>query len=162
VIKSENFKKSLRIGVFPIIAMLFLVSIGIVGEQQAIAYQGIMEKNEYIDFQKYTGNRLLVFNDTKIDYCITDNEENPAFNDIAVNAVKTWRERIVDVTQNSKVWDMTMHVYPQDESICDGYVNYVDTPNPTFFQLAGVAGFSHPQTPVANVIIYTDNYVSLT
>jgi hypothetical protein len=160
VIKSDNFKKRLRIGVSPIIATLFLVSIGIVGEQQAIAYQGIIDKNEYIDFQKYTGNRLLVFNDTKIDYCITDNEENPAFNDIAVNAVKTWRERIVDVTQNSKVWDMTMHVYPQDESICDGYVNYVDTPNPTFFQLAGVAGFSHPQTPVANVTIYTDDYQS--
>ena len=160
MIKSKNFKKRLRIGVIPIIATLFLVSIGIVGDQQAIAYQGIMEKNEYIDFQKYTGNRLLVFNDTKIDYCITDNLENPAFNDIAVNAVKTWRERIVDVTQNSKVWDMTMHVYPQDESICDGYVNYYDSPNPTFFQLAGVAGFSHPQTPVANVTIYTDNYQS--
>jgi hypothetical protein len=139
---------------------LFLVSIGIVGDQQAIAYQGIMEKNEYIDFQKYTGNRLLVFNDTKIDYCITDNEENPEFNDIAVNAVKTWRERIVDVTQNSKVWDMTMHVYPQDESICDGYVNFYDSPEPMFFQLSGVAGFSHPQTPVANVTIYTDNYQS--
>jgi len=160
VIKSKNFKKRLGIGVLPIIATLFLVSIGIVGDQQAIAYQGIMEKNEYIDFQKYTGNRLLVFNDTKIDYCITDNEENPAFNDIAVNAVKTWRERIVDVTQNSKVWDMTMHVYPQDESICDGYVNYYDSPNPAFFQLSGVAGFSHPQTPVANVTIYTDNYQS--
>jgi len=160
VIKSKNFKKRLRIGVLPIIATLFLVSIGIVGDQQAIAYQGIMEKNEYIDFQKYTGNRLLVFNDTKIDYCITDNVENPAFNDIAVNAVKTWRERIVDVTQNSKVWDMTMHVYPQDESICDGYVNFYDSPEPTFFQLSGVAGFSHPQTPVANVTIYTDNYQS--
>jgi len=160
VIKSKNFKKKLRIGVSPIIATLFLLSIGIVGDQQAIAYQGIMEKNEYIDFQKYTGNRLLVFNDTKIDYCVTDNEENKAFNDIAVNAVKTWRERIVDVTQNSKVWDMTMHVYPQDESICDGYVNFYDSPEPTFFQLAGVAGFSHPQTPVANVTIYTDNYQS--
>jgi len=160
VIKSKNFKKRLRIGVVPIIATLFLVSIGIVGDQQAIAYQGIMEKSEYIDFQKYTGNRLLVFNDTKIDYCITDNEENPAFNEIAVNAVKTWRERIVDVTQNSKVWDMTMHVYPQDESICDGYVNFYDSPDPTYFQLSGVAGFSHPQTPVANVTIYTDDYQS--
>ncbi len=160
MIKSKNFKKRLRIGVLPIIATLFLVSIGVVGDQQAIAYQGIMEKNEYIDFQKYTGNRLLVFNDTKIDYCITDNVENPAFNEIAVNAVKTWRERIVDVTQNSEVWDMTMHVYPQDESICDGYVNFYDSPEPTFFQLSGVAGFSHPQTPVANVTIYTDNYQS--
>jgi hypothetical protein len=103
---------------------------------------------------------LLVFNDTRVDYCITDNEQNPAFNDIAVNAVKTWQDRIIDVTQNSKVWDMTMHVYPQDESICDGYVNYYDTPNPTYFQLSGVAGFSHPQTPVANVTIYTDDYQS--
>jgi len=56
VIKSKNFKKRLRIGVSPIIVTLFLVSIGIVGDQQAIAYQGLMEKNEYIDFQKYTGN----------------------------------------------------------------------------------------------------------
>jgi hypothetical protein len=158
VIKSESFKKRFKIGFFPIIATLFLVSIGIVGSQQAIAYEGIVEKNEYIDFQKYTGNRLLVFNDTTIDYCITDNDQNPAFNDIAVNAVNTWHDRIVDVTQNSKVWDMTMHVYPQDESICDGYVNYYDTPRPKFFQISGVAGFSHPQTPVANVTIYTDNY----
>ena len=160
MIKSENFKRRLKIGVVPIIVTLFLVSIGIVGDQQAIAYEGILEKNEYIDFQKYTGNRLLVFNDTRVDYCITDNEENPAFNDIAVNAVKTWRERIIDVTKNFDVWDMTMHVYPQDESICDGYVNFYATPNPSFFQLSGVAGFSHPQTPVANVTIYTDDYQS--
>ncbi len=160
MIKSESFKRRLRIGFYPIIATLFLVAIGFVGSQQAIAYEGIIEKNEYIDFQKYTGNRLLVFNDTRIDYCITDNDQNPAFNEIAANAVKTWHDRIVDVTQNSKVWDMTMHVYPQDESICDGYVNYYDTPNPTYFQLSGVAGFSHPQTPVANVTIYTDDYQS--
>jgi len=160
VIKSENFKRRLRVGVIPIIATLFLVSIGIVGNHQALAYEDVNGKNEYIDFQKYTGNRLLVFNDTKIDFCITDNDQNPAFNDIAVNAVKTWHDRIVDVTQNSKVWDMTTHVYPQDESICDGYVNFYGTPNPTFFQLSGVAGFSHPQTPVANVTIYTDNYQS--
>lgn len=117
-------------------------------------------KKEYIDFQKYTGNRLLVFNDTQIDYCIKDNEQNPIFNDIAVEAVKTWHDRIVEVTGNPNVWDMTMHVYPKDESICDGFVNFYDTPNPSFFQIAGVAGFSHPQTPVANVTIYTDNYQS--
>ena len=160
MLKSEKFKSALKIGFIPIFATLFLVSIGVVGSQQAMAYEGILEKNEYIDFQKYTGNRLLVFNDTKIDYCITDNEQNKSFNDIAVNAVKAWHDRIIDVTQNSKVWDMTMHVYPQDESICDGYVNYYGTPNPKFFQLAGVAGFSHPQTPVANVTIYTDDYQS--
>ena len=160
MLKSEKFKNALKIGFIPIFATLFLVSIGVVGSQQAMAYEGILEKNEYIDFQKYTGNRLLVFNDTKIDYCITDNEQNKAFNDIAVDAVKAWHDRIVDVTQNSKVWDMTMHVYPQDETICDGYVNYYGTPNPKFFQLAGVAGFSHPQTPVANVTIYTDDYQS--
>jgi hypothetical protein len=140
--------------------MLFLVSI-VFADQNAMAYSGIIdEKNEYIDFQKYTGNRLLVFNDTQIDYCITDNKENSLFNDIAVNAVQEWHKRIVEVTQNSEVWDMTMHVYPKDESICDGYVNYYDTPDPTFFQLSGVAGFSHPQTPVANVTIYTDDYQS--
>jgi hypothetical protein len=150
----------LRIGVIPIIASLFLVSIGILGEQQVVAYEGVADKKEYIDFQEYTGNRLLIFNDTQVDYCVTDNEQNPDFNDIAVNAVKTWHDRIVDVTQNSKVWDMTMHVYPEDESICDGYVNFYDTPNAAFFQLSGVAGFSHPQTPVANVTIYTDDYQS--
>jgi predicted Zn-dependent protease len=160
LLKAENFKKRLRVWFIPIIATLFLVSVGVIGSQQAIAYEGILEKNEYIDFQKYTGNRLLVFNDTTVDYCITDNEQNPAFNEIAVNAVKAWHDRIVDVTQNSKVWDMTMHVYPQDESICDGYVNYYGTPEPTYFQLSGVAGFSHPQTPVANVTIYTDDYQS--
>ena len=159
MIKSKIFKQRIRIGFIPVIAILFFVSIGIIGEQQAIAFDGITkEKNEYIDFQKYTGNRLLVFNDTRVDYCIKDNEQNPAFNDIAINAVNTWHDRIVEVTQNSEVWDMKMHVYPKDESICDGYVNYYDTPNPTFFQLSGVAGFSHPQTPVANVTIYTDNY----
>ncbi|MBA4463740.1 MAG: hypothetical protein H2B01_06120 [Nitrosopumilaceae archaeon] len=152
--------QTLKAGVFGITAMLFLVSI-VFADQNAMAYSGIIdEKNEYIDFQKYTGNRLLVFNDTQIDYCITDNKENPLFNDIAVNAVQEWHKRIVEVTQNSEVWDMTMHVYPKDESICDGYVNYYDTPDPTFFQLSGVAGFSHPQTPVANVTIYTDDYQS--
>jgi hypothetical protein len=161
LLEAEKFKKRCRIGFVPIIATLFLITLGNIGEQQAVAYEGIIdEKNEYIDFQKYTGNRLLVFNDTRVDYCVTNNDQNPAFNDIAVNAVKTWHDRIVDVTQNSKVWDMTMHVYPQDESICDGYVNYYDTPNPKFFQLSGVAGFSHPQTPVANVTIYTDDYQS--
>ena len=159
--KSESFKKRLKIGVLPIVATLFLVSIGTVGEQQALAFEGILDdKKEYIDFQKYTGNRLLVFNDTRIDYCITQNDQNPAFNYIASNAVKTWQDRIIEVTGNSEVWDMAMHVYPTDESICDGYVNYFDSPEPTFFQLSGVAGFSHPQTPVANVTIYTDDYQS--
>ena len=60
----------------------------------------------------------------------------------------------------SEVWDMTMHVYPKDESICDGYVNYYDTPNPTFFQLSGVAGFSHPQTPVV-ITSYSIHYTKL-
>ncbi len=159
--ETKNVKKKLRIGIVPVITTLFLLSIGISGDQQTLAYGAIIdEKKEYIDFQKYTGNRLLVFNDTQVDYCITDNQENPIFNEIAKDAVKTWHEKIVDVTKNSEVWDMTMHVYPQDESICDGYVNYYDTPDATFFQLSGVAGFSHPQTPVANVTIYTDDYQS--
>jgi len=128
-------------------------------EQAVYAENGLgIQKNEYIDFQRYTGNRMLVFNDTQIDYCIKDNNQNPLFNEIAVEAVNTWHDKIVEVTGNSKVWDMTMHVHPEDESICDGYVNYYGTPNPTFFQAAGVAGFSHPQTPVANVTVYTDDY----
>jgi hypothetical protein len=161
VIKSSPLKRRVKISIIPIIASLFFLSLGIIEEQKAIAYSDILnDKKEYIDFQKYTGNRLLVFNDTRVDYCITKNDQNPAFNDIAIDAVKSWHDRIVDVTKNSKVWDMSMHVFPKDESICDGYVNYFDTPDQMFFQLSGVAGFSHPQTPVANVTIYTDNYQS--
>ncbi|MGD2107489.1 MAG: hypothetical protein PVH93_07770, partial [Nitrosopumilaceae archaeon] len=155
-----NPHQASRLGVFCITAMLFLVTVGF-AEQSVLGYDSSTDgKKEYIDFQKYTGNRLLVFNDTTVDYCITDNKENPKFNDIAVKAVQDWHNKIVEVTQNSEVWDMTMHVYPADESICDGYVNYYDTPDPAFFQLSGVAGFSHPQTPVANVTIYTDDYQS--
>ena len=161
VFESKPFNKGITISIIPIIATLFVFSLGIVEEQSAMAFSDVTnEKKEYVDFQKYTGNRLLVFNDTRVDYCITNNEQNPAFNDIAVDAVKTWHDRIVEVTQNSEVWDMTMHVFPKDESICDGYVNYFDTPDLTYFQLSGVAGFSHPQTPVANVTVYTDNYQS--
>jgi hypothetical protein len=115
---------------------------------------------EYLDFQPYTGNRELLFNDTSIDYCLINNEENLMFNHIAARAIKTWHDRIVDVTNNPYVWDMTMHIHPKNESICDGYVNFYDTPNPTSFQISGVAGFSHPLTPVANVTIYTDDYQS--
>ncbi len=114
----------------------FLILLGGLGlYQEALGYENESPQVGYLDFPSYTGNRLMVFNDSRVDYCITDNEQNPSFNDIAVNAVKTWHDRIVDVTQNSKVWDMTMHVYPQDESICDGYVNYYDTPNPKIFIL---------------------------
>lgn len=139
---------------------MLIVSISIIDTQLAFAYNSELGKKEYIDFQKYTGNRLLVFNDTRIDYCITQNEENPYFNEIAKEAVETWHDRIVEVTGNSEVWDMTMHIFPKDESICDGYVNYLDTPNAAYFQMLGVAGFSHPQTPVANVTIYTNDYQS--
>ena len=137
-----------------------LISISFAIDQQALGYSIDSYQQEYMDFQPYTGNRLMVFNDTRIDYCVTTNDENPVFNHIAANAIKTWHDRIVEVTGNPFVWDMTMHVYPKDESVCDGYVNYVDTPDPTVFQMAGVAGFSHPLTPVANVTIYTDDYQS--
>ena len=51
--------------------------LGISGDQQAFAFEVSHSdvKKEYIDFQKYTGNRLLVFNDTQVDYCITDNDQ---------------------------------------------------------------------------------------
>jgi len=161
VLNSISTKKVLKKGIIPIVFSLFFFSIGIGPDQQLIAYAEITDgKKEYIDFQKYTGNRLLVFNDTQIDYCIIENEQNPVFNKIASNAVKTWQEKITEITQNSEVWDMALHVYPEDETICDGYVNYYDTPDPSFFQILGVAGFSHPQTPVANVTIYTDDYQS--
>ncbi|MEJ2260885.1 MAG: hypothetical protein P8X83_04410 [Nitrosopumilaceae archaeon] len=159
--KNLDSNKRKKLEIIPFIVILFFVSFGVLADNPVFASTDITkQKSEYIDFQKYTGNRLLVFNDTVVDYCITDNKENPLFNDIAVNAVQKWHDKIVEVTQNSEVWDMTMHVYPNDESICDGYVNYYDTPDPTFFQLSGVAGFSHPQTPVANVTIYTDDYQS--
>ena len=144
----------------PTVLALSLIIIAFTTDQQALGYADESNQKEYLDFQPYTGNRLLVFNDTRIDYCVTNNDENPAFNFLAANAIKTWHDRIVEVTANSLVWDMTMHIQPKDQSICDGFVNYVDTPNPTIFQLSGVAGFSHPLTPVANVTIYTDDYQS--
>ena len=151
-----TFRKML----IPTFIVFSLILITFVADQKALGYSNESNQEEYLDFQPYTGNRLMVFNDTRIDYCITNNNENPTFNHIAANAIKTWHDRIVEVTNNPFVWDMTTHIQPIDESICDGYVNYVDTPNPTTFQLSGVAGFSHPLTPVANVTIYTDNYQS--
>lgn len=140
-------------------AVLFLMLITFVLSQQASAFSNNIQE-EYMDFHKYTGNRIMVFNDTRIDYCIVNNDENILFNHIASNAIKSWHDKIVEVTNNPFVWDMTLHIYPNDESVCDGYINYVDTPNPTIFQFAGVAGFSHPLTSVANVTIYTDDYQS--
>jgi len=141
----------------PTLGLFSLIVFSLTLNQSAIAFPD-ESYQEYLDFQPYTGNRLLVFNDTRIDYCVTNNDENPVFNHIAANAIKTWHDRIVEVTKNPQVWDMTMHVHPKNESICDGYINFVGTPDPTIFQLSGVAGFSHPLTPVANVTIYTDNY----
>jgi len=151
-----NFRKLLK----PAIISFSLVLIVLATDQEAFGYQNETTQEEYLDFQSYTGNRLMVFNDTRIDYCITNNTENPTFNHIAANAIITWHDRIVEVTNNPFVWDMTTHIQPQDESICDGFVNYINTPDPTTFQLSGVAGFSHPLTPVANVTIYTDDYQS--
>jgi len=151
-----KFRKMLK----PPIIVFSLIVITLVADQEALGYQNQSTQEEYLDFQSYTGNRLMVFNDTRIDYCITNNTGNPTFYHIAANAIQSWHDRIVEVTNNTSVWDMTMHIQPQDESICDGYVNYVGTPNPTVFQLSGVAGFSHPLTPVANVTIYTDDYQS--
>lgn len=143
----------IRIGgvLFSILLLVFII------DQDAFAFSNTFQE-EYLDVQKYTGNRILVFNDTKIDYCINENNENPMFNHIAANSIKMWHDKIVEVTNNPFVWDMTLHIYPKNESVCDGYINYIDTPNPTIFQISGVAGFSHPLTSVANVTIYTDDY----
>jgi hypothetical protein len=151
-----NFRKMLK----PIIIAISLILIVFTTDHQALGYTDESNQEEYLDFQRYTGNRLLVFNDTTIDYCVINNDENPVFNHLAANAIKTWHDRIVEVTNNPFVWDMTMHIQPKDQTICDGFVNYIDTPDPTTFQLSGVAGFSHPLTPVANVTIYTDDYQS--
>jgi len=144
----------------PAILVVSLILITFTVNQTALGYGNDSAHEEYLDFQPYTGNRLIVFNDTRIDYCVVNNNESPLFNHIAANAIKTWHDKIVDVTGNPFVWDMTMHIQPKNESVCDGYLNYVDTPDPTMFQVAGVAGFSHPLTPVANVTIYTDDYHS--
>jgi len=142
------------------ILVISLVLISFSVDQKALGYENGSDPEEYLDFQPYTGNRLTVFNDTQIDYCVVNNNESPLFYHIAANAIKIWHDKIVDVTGNPFVWDMVMHIQPKNESICDGYLNYVDTPDPTVFQVAGVAGFSHPLTPVANVTIYTDDYHS--
>ena len=118
----------------------------------AIRYDS--EGSKFLDFHPYTGNRNFVFNDTSVDFCVVDNLQNPAFNDIAIKAVKMWHDRIVQVTNNSDVWDMKMHIFPKDTTICDGYVNYYGTPNSTSLQIIGAAGFSDPDTPVANVKVY--------
>ena len=152
----SNLRKMLK----PTIIAISLILIAFTTDQQALGYSNDSNQEEYLDFQPYTGNRLMVFNDTSIDYCVTNNDENPIFNHIAANAIQTWQDRIIDVTNNPFVWDMTMHIQPKDQSICDGFVNYVSTPDPTAFQISGVAGFSHPLTPVANVTIYTDDYQS--
>ena len=151
-----TFRKLLK----PTFIVFSLILIALVADQKALGYTNESSHEEYLDFQPYTGNRIMVFNDTRIDYCVTNNDENPAFNHIAANAIKIWHDQIVAITNNPSVWDMTMHIQPKDDSVCDGYVNYVDTPDPTGFQLSGVAGFSHPLTPVANVTIYTDDYQS--
>ncbi len=157
-LQTPKIKNRISIISIHFISIVLLWSFGDGGQEVWGLEEVTEEKKEYIDFQKYTGNRLLVFNDTRIDYCIINNEQNPTFTEIAVDAVKLWHERIVEVTQNSEVWNMTTHVFPKDESICDGYVNYYDTPDLTSFQLLGVSGFSHPESTIANITIYTDDY----
>ena len=161
---SKSFMKSSEVKfrkmIKPIILAFSLILIVFLADQQALGFTNESDQEEYLDFQPYTGNRIMIFNDTRIDYCVTNNSQNPGFNHIAANAIKTWHDRIVEVTNHPLVWDMTMHIQPQDPSVCDGFLNYVHTPNPTIFQLSGVAGFSHPLTPVANVTIYTDDYQS--
>ncbi|MGD8300204.1 MAG: hypothetical protein PVG77_05840, partial [Nitrosopumilaceae archaeon] len=63
--------------------VLSLIAVTVVADQNAFAYSPEFSQNEFLDFQPYTGNRLMVFNDTRIDYCIIENQENPAFNHIA-------------------------------------------------------------------------------
>jgi len=56
-----------------IVGILFLGGLGLY--QEGLGYQNESTQEEYLDFQPYTGNRLMVFNDTQIDYCITNNTE---------------------------------------------------------------------------------------
>ncbi len=137
-----------------------MILIAFVANQSASAYTPETNQQEYLDFQSYSGNRIQVFNTTEVDYCIKNPSGNITFNEIAQAAIKTWHAKIVEVTGNPFVWDMTSHIEPEDESICDGFINYADTPSPTIFQVTGVAGYSHPLTPIANVTIYTEDYQS--
>ena len=121
------FKKMAK----PMPLAISLILIAFTADQTASGYTNDSNQEQYLDFQSYTGNRLNVFNDTQIDYCVTNNNENASFNHIAANAIQIWHDKIVAVTNNPFVWNMTTYIQPEDESVCDGYLNYVDTPNPT-------------------------------
>ncbi|MDH3276955.1 MAG: hypothetical protein OEM21_02530, partial [Nitrosopumilus sp.] len=69
----------LKITIFALSLLLFVFTLN----NNALGFSDDSNQEEYLDFQPYTGNRLIVFNDTRIDYCVVKNNENPRFNHIA-------------------------------------------------------------------------------
>lgn len=120
------------------------------------ALQFIDTREEYIGFKTYTGNRLNVFNDNIVDFCITTT--NPTYQQIAIDAVNYWHESITKFTNNEGLWNVRTHVTPYNEDICNGYITYKKVPDLDWYTLMGVFGISDPYQPVANVTIYTDFY----
>jgi hypothetical protein len=55
-----NIRKMLK----SIIIVISLILIAFTTDQQALGYSNESNQKEYLDFQPYTGNRLMVFNDT--------------------------------------------------------------------------------------------------
>lgn len=115
------------------------------------------ERYDMIGFPVYTGNRQHIFTDSKVDFCVYSNN-NQTYNSMAIDAVKDWQGNLTEVTENNIVWNMEVHVEPDDVRVCDGFINYYKTPNEIIQQLYGVAGFSNPYTKLANVTVYTDFY----
>ncbi|MFB5638164.1 MAG: hypothetical protein ACE5RF_07120 [Nitrosarchaeum sp.] len=140
-----------------IASTIIILSISIISNiEMSDALQFIDTRENYIGFKTYTGNRLNVFNDNIVDFCITTT--NPAYQQIAINAVNYWHESITKVTNNSELWNIRTHIFPYNEDICDGRITYKKVPDLDWYALRGVFGISDPYQPVANVTIYTDFY----
>ena len=115
------------------------------------------ERYDMIGYPVYTGNRQHIFTDSKIDFCTFSNSDK-TFHNMAINAVNDWQGNLTKITGNEKVWNMEVHVEPYDTTVCDGFINFYKTPNDIIHQIYGVAGYSNPQTQLANVTVYTDFY----
>ncbi len=121
----------------------------------AISYES--ERQDMIGFPVYTGNRQHIFTDSKIDFCVFSSN-NQTISNMAINAVNDWQGNLTKITGNDKVWDMEVHVEPDETTVCDGFINFYKTPNDIIHQIYGVAGYSNPYTQLANVTVYTDFY----
>ena len=140
-----------------ITSIMMILSIIIISNiEMSEALQFIDTREGYIGFKTYTGNRLNIFNDTIVDFCIITT--NSTYQQMAINAVNYWHGNITKVTDNYDLWNIRSHILPYDESICDGYITYKKSPDLDWYALFGVVGVSNPYQTVANVTIYTDFY----